>query len=263
MKCEDAQELITALVDHELTGPERASIEEHLSGCSSCQIIYSRELALKDAVHKAGVGLEAPAALRERMLHDPRVFRPKAAVFERLRTSRLYLRPALAVALLILLVLPALYIMRPAAKPLSLSALEVHEKIIGGELSFIRGGSPEEIKETLDRSVGGAFEPMTYDLAAMNLKAVGGTVREFDGRKVLVTIYQGDGLTVTCYTFLGTEADAPHAADRFYDAVKKTNFYSYSRGEMNAVLHRDGKIICILVSTLPMPELLSIAGSTA
>lgn len=263
MKCEEAQDLITALVDHELTGPERASIEEHLGGCSSCQIIYSLQLALKNVVHKAGAGLKAPAALRERILHDPRVFRPKPAVFEPLRTSRLYLRPALAVALLIVLVLPALYLMRPAAKPLFLGVLEVHEKIIGGELSFIRGGSAQEIKETLYRSVAGAFAPMTYDLTALKLKAVGGTVREFDGRKVLVTIYEGDGLTVTCYTFLGTETDAPPAAGRFYDAVKKINFYTYSRGGINAVLHREGNLICILVSPLPAPQLLSLARSNA
>jgi anti-sigma factor RsiW len=263
MKCEEAQELIIALVDHELTGPEQASIEEHLASCSGCQFIYSRQLALKNAVHNAGAGLKAPAALRERILHDPRVFRPKPAVFKLPRTSRLYLRPALAVVVLILLILPALYMMRPAAKPLSLSVLEVHEKIIGGELSFIRGGSPEEIKETLYRSVAGAFAPMTYDLTALKLKAVGGTVREIGGRKVLVTIYEGQGLTLTCYTFLGTETDRPPAADRFYDAVKKIDFYTYSRGGINAVLHREGNLICILVSPLPASQLLSLARSNA
>jgi anti-sigma factor RsiW len=263
MKCEEAQELIVALVDHELTGPERVSIEKHLGDCSSCHFIYSRQLALKNAVQKAGAGLKAPTALRERILHDPRVFRSKPAVFEPLRSFRLYFRPALAVALLIVLVLPLLYMMRPAAKPLSLSALEIHEKIIGGELSFIRGGNAQEIKETLYRSVAGAFAPMTYDLTALKLKAVGGTVQEFDGRKVLVTIYEGDGITVTCYTFLGTEADAPPAAERFYDAVKKINFYTYARGGINAVLHREGNLICILVSPLPAPQLLSLARSNA
>lgn len=263
MTCKEAQELITALADHELTGPERASIEEHLESCSSCQLIYGRQLALKDALHKAGAGLKAPAALREKILDDPRVFRTKPAVFEPLRPSRVYLWPALAVALLIALVLPVLYMMRPAAKPLSLSALEVHEKIIGGEMPFIRGGSPEEIKETLYRSVAGAFAPMTYDLTALKLKAVGGTVREFDGRKVLVTVYEGDGLTLTCYTFLGTETDAPSAADRLFDAVKKITFYTYARSGINAVMHREGNLICILVSTLPMPELLTLARSNA
>jgi anti-sigma factor RsiW len=263
MKCEEAQELIAALVDHEITGPERAATEQHLEGCSSCRFIYNNQLALKNAVHKAAVDLKAPAALRESILRDPRVFRVKPDVFETRRTSRFYLQPVLAVALLALLVLPVLYLMQPAAKPLSLEALEVHEKIVRGEMPFMRSGSAEEIKQTLYRSVAGAFAPMTYDWTALNLKAVGGAVWDFDGRKVLVTVYQGGGLTVTCYTFLGAEADAPPSAERLYDAVKKTNFYIYSRGGTHAVLHREGSLFCVLVSSLPAPQLLGLARSGA
>jgi anti-sigma factor RsiW len=263
LKCEEAQELIADLIDDELSPPERAAVEEHFEGCSGCRFVYHSQLALKSAVHETGAGIKAPAALRERILHDPRVFRPKPGAFESPRTSK-YLRPALAAGLLVLLTLPTLYLMRrPEAKPLSMRALEIHEKIIDGELSFVRGGSAEEIKETLSRSAAGAFAPMTYDLTALKLKAVGGAVRDFDGRKVLVTVYQGNGLTVTCYTFLGTESDAPSSAERVYDSVKKINFYIYSQGRIHAVLHREGKLICILASSLPAPGLLDIARSGA
>ncbi len=37
------------------------------------------------------------------------------------------------------------------------------------------------------------------------------------------------------------------------------NFYTFSRGRVNAVLHREGEIICILASELPMDELLALA----
>ncbi|MGH7766705.1 MAG: hypothetical protein ACREQP_04565, partial [Candidatus Binatia bacterium] len=90
-----------------------------------------------------------------------------------------------------------------------------------------------------------------------------GTVREVNGRKVLVTIYEGAGLTLTCYTFIGTEADAPPAADLVYDPEKKINFYAYSRDGVNALLHREGNLICILISTIPVPELLALARSGA
>ncbi len=262
MKCEEAQELIAALIDHEIGEPERAAIEAHFEGCSSCRAIYNYQLALKRAVHETGANLKAPVALRESILRDPRIFRPKPDV-ELRRTWRPYLRPALTTALLALLVLPALYLMRPAAKPLSLRALEVHEKIAGGEMSFIPGASAEEIKETLSRSAAGAFTPMAYDLTALKLKAVGGAVQNFDGRKVLVTVYQGNGLTVTCYTFLGAESDAPPSAERVYDEIKKINFYIYSRDGINAVLHREGNLVCILASSLPAPRLLGLARSGA
>jgi hypothetical protein len=41
------------------------------------------------------------------------------------------------------------------------------------------------------------------------------------------------------------------------------NFYAFSRGGVNAVLHREGEIICILASAMPMDELLALAKSKA
>jgi predicted anti-sigma-YlaC factor YlaD len=52
MDCAQAQELITALVDDELSGSERAAIEEHLKQCSSCRFARAQELALKTEVQR-------------------------------------------------------------------------------------------------------------------------------------------------------------------------------------------------------------------
>ena len=104
---------------------------------------------------------------------------------------------------------------------------------------------------------------MGYDLSMMNLEPVAGTVQTFAGRRVLVALYQGDGGFLTCYTFLGAENDAPREAQPFFDPDKKMTFYTYSLGGTNAVLHREGKLICILVSGMPMPDLLALARSKA
>jgi hypothetical protein len=202
--------------------------------------------------------------LREKILRDPRVFAPKPARrIHPVWNATLYPRPALVLALLVLLALPALYVMRTGDEPFSVSALKTHEKIVRRELPIAISGSPQEINAMLARAVAGTFAPMAFDLSTIALKTVGGLVEEFDGRKVLVTIYEGGGRTLTCYTLLGEEINEPPGADIVYDASKKMNFYTYSRGEFHAVLHREGKIICILVSTLPMAELLIIAGSPA
>jgi hypothetical protein len=50
---------------------------------------------------------------------------------------------------------------------------------------------------------------------------------------------------------------------RFFDADKKMNFYAFSQGGMNAVLHREGDVICILVSEMSMDDLLALARSKA
>ncbi len=60
MRCDEAQELITGLVDNELTDAERSSIESHLKDCSRCQVLYREEQALKRGICMAGAGVSAP-----------------------------------------------------------------------------------------------------------------------------------------------------------------------------------------------------------
>jgi hypothetical protein len=62
---------------------------------------------------------------------------------------------------------------------------------------------------------------------------------------------------------LGSDEDAPPNAARFYDAGKKMNFYAFSSGSVNAVFHREGDLICILASDMPMEKLLALAQSKA
>jgi hypothetical protein len=78
-----------------------------------------------------------------------------------------------------------------------------------------------------------------------------------------VTVYQGQGPTVTCFTFLGSESDAPPAAAVFFDAVKKINFYSYGEGDVQAVMHAEGGVICIMVSKMPASDLLAMMRDKA
>jgi hypothetical protein len=104
---------------------------------------------------------------------------------------------------------------------------------------------------------------MEYDFSLLGLQAVGGFVQEVRGRKVLVTVYEGKGRPVSCFTFLGTERDAPEGAAIFFDAGKERNFYTFSQGRINGVLQRVGEKICILVSEMPLEDLAALARSRA
>ena len=267
MTCAEAQELITALIDQELGQAERSSLEEHLSECSGCRLAFEEESALKNKIREAARGINAPGHLRSRILSDPRIFTEKSRPARRwqdyLRLMPPLLRPILAFALLLAIALPMFYFSKPASEPIALAALETYDRFLSGDLPVHRTENTDEIVRQLTRAVGGQFHPMGYDLTAMNLRPVAGLVREIDGRKVLVAIYQGQGGTLFCYTFLGSEQDAPTNAARFFEAAKKMNFYAFSHGRVNAVLHREGEIICILASAMPMEELLALAKSKA
>jgi anti-sigma factor RsiW len=265
MTCEEAQELITGLVDRELFDPERASLESHLQECPRCRFDLEREQLLKQTIRGSAERMSAPRALRDRILSDRRVFPVK-------RRSRWqdYIwpiphlaRPALAAGLLLAIALPAFFLLKPKSEPIAAAALETYDLFASGELPVLRAESPAELVEQLTRTVGGHFHPMGYDFTAMHLRPVAGLIREIQGRKILVVVYQGQGSTLFCYTFLGSEEDAPPNSAKFLDATKKINLYAFSRGGVNAVFHREGAVICILASKMPMEDLLALARSKA
>jgi anti-sigma factor (TIGR02949 family) len=267
MRCEEALGLITALVDEELVAQDRHSIESHLKDCPKCRFVYAEEQILKREVRLAAATVKAPADLRERVLSDRRIFPKRTDLLEGWKElfwpTKLLFRPAFVLALLLLLILPTLYFIGPGRESVSLATLQLHQGIVAGSVPFARAGSEEELKERLVRSVAGRFDPMGFDLSAMGLFPVGGLVEELGGKKVLVVVYQGNDLSLTCFTFLGTEKDAPSAAGIFFDPEKKMNFYSFSSGRINAIMHREGEVICILASEMPMQDLLALARSKA
>jgi hypothetical protein len=172
-------------------------------------------------------------------------------------------RPALGGALVIAVVFFAFYFFEYKREPIAISALEFYDRILKGELPVQIAANPDEIAGQLSEAVGGRFHPMGYDFTAMDLRPVAGLVRKIQGRKVLLAIYRGRGDAIFCYTFIGDEEDVPPTAARFFDPDKNINFYAFSSRRVNAVLHREGEVLCLLASEMPMDKLLALAKSKA
>ncbi len=267
MNCIEAEELITAMVDSELSDLERDATESHVKNCLRCQYIYKAEQELKRQVRLTGSRITAPSDLKEKILSDRRLF-PEMAESPRgwgryFQPARVVFRPAFALAFLMLLVLPTFYLMWPTAQPVSLAAVETHEQILAGDIPFIRSETQEEIKEQLYRSVEKSFAPMGYDLSPVGLKAVGGLVQEVASQRILVTVYEGRSPSLSCFTYLDTNGGAPPNAHLVFDPEKKMSFYTFSNGHTNGVMQRVAGRVCILVSKMPMQELLALARSIA
>jgi anti-sigma factor RsiW len=267
MTCEDAQELITALVDAELREPERSSLENHFKACTRCRFAFAQEQGLKRAIYGAGTDLRAPAELKEKLLSDPRIFGELPASEKSwrdyLKPARFVLRPALVAALLLIIALPFWFVTQRSTEPVALSAIGRYHKLLRGEVPLFKAGNTDELTRDLVRAVSGLFHPMGYDFSMMDMMPVGGAVQEIRGRKILAVIYQGPNQSILCYTFLGTETDAPPNAATFFDAEKRLHFYAFSLGSVNAVLHREHDVICILAAEMPMEDVLKMARSKA
>jgi anti-sigma factor RsiW len=267
MKCDEAQELITGLIDGELSSAERVAIQEHMRACPNCALTCRQEQDLKRTLRAAASYLAAPATLHEKIQRLARLA-PASGEARTLRhrfwsSARLFVQPAFVAAVLVLFIVPALYLARTTSPPISLVVVDTYVKIQRGEMQLVSSANPEKLKEQLVQSVDGAFAPMGYDFSPIGLKPTGALVREVSGRKMIAVVYQGKGPAVICYTFLGTEKDVPTSAGAFFDSAKNMQFFVFTAGTINAVLHREGNTICILASTMPEHELLALARAKA
>ena len=265
MKCEQAEELISALIDNELWGPERSSIEGHLKDCPKCQRTYDWGRVLNREIRTASASVVAPVDLRQRILSDQRTMTKEAqsSNWESKLIFRLQpiLRPASAAALIVILVISIFFLMQSPSQAISLAALQIRSKIDRGEVSLQEATDTDELHAWLRHAVDGKFGPMGYDFSPLGVKPIGGTVREVEGRPILVAVFRGSGLSITCFTFLGTEEDAPKNATVFFDPETRIRFYSFSRNGINAVLHRENNTICMLTSNMSPEELLAVVRS--
>jgi anti-sigma factor RsiW len=267
MKCEEAEELISALADNELSDRERSSIEGHLRDCPRCQRAYEWHQSLNSEIRTVSANVVAPIDLRQRIVSDQRTM-PKEAESSNGGSKLIlrlqpFLRPAFASALLVILLISIFFLMQRPSQPISLTALQIRAKIDEGEISLQEATNTDELHDWLRHAVDGKFGPLGYDFSPLGVKPIGGTVREVKGRQILVAVFKGNGLSITCFTFLGTEEDAPKNATVFFDPDKRMRFYSFSRDGVQAVLHREDNVICILVSNMPPEELLSLVKSSS
>jgi hypothetical protein len=161
-------------------------------------------------------------------------------------------------AAVLILTLAGLIYTRWPEENIGFAALESHASILSGKTLLAPAANPIVLREELARAVGERFRPVALDLSMMKLYPVSGFVQRIGDRDVLVTVYQGDGPAVTCFTFLGSAADAPNGSERFYDADMQVNFYSFSSAGVNGLMHQQGGVICVLVSKMPAADLLAL-----
>lgn len=265
MRCEEAQELITASIDGELNAREHRALENHLGECGPCKRQREREAALKQSLKQASAAIAMPPPLRQAISEKIGVFaldrpRPRRIGFAEGWTWP-SLRPVAAFALVVAVIAAVLFQVRWKSD-LTADALAVYREIAAGK-ALVRVDDPAKLKADLARAVENRFTPVSPDLSALRLFPVAGFVRKIGGRDALVTVYEGGGRRVLCFTFLGDDSDAPKDASALFDSERQVNFYSFSRGALSAVMHRVGEVNCLLVADMPAEALLAAARGKA
>jgi len=164
-------------------------------------------------------------------------------------------------ALLLLFLVPMAFLVIDSRQAIPITSLEIHRAVVSGEMDYVKSETPELVAQELSRAVGGRFVPPVYDLSEFGLHTAGGFRQKVRDREVLVTVYQGNAETLTCHTFLGDGTDIPEGAQLVYDPLNGRKYFTFSDGSINGVLQRYGDELCVLVSRLPMDELIRVARS--
>lgn len=260
MPCQETQELITGFVDDQISVRERAELEQHLETCAACRNAVALEQRTKSRIHEAGRRLEAPrelhAALERQYGAQP------GSLWSRVKTwSQWGLRPVPVMALVVVIAISLAFFMTNDRRAVPMETLAIHRAVISGNVDYAKAETPESVAQQLSRAVGERFAPPVYDLGQFGLHTAGGFRQELHDRDVLVTVYRGNTDTLTCHTFVGDERDIPEASQLVYDPLDGRKYFTFSDGDVNGVLQRYGDELCVLVSKLPMDELLQVARS--
>jgi anti-sigma factor RsiW len=141
--------LVTAYVDGELVGDDRAAFETHVASCADCRRLLEEDRAVAAKVRASLPLYEAPAGLRERVEGLVYAAPPRRRALSHTRAWALGLAAGLAVALLAAVLAVG---GRPAAPASEFASLAVDT-----HLRYARGQLPLEVASDRPEAVSGWF----------------------------------------------------------------------------------------------------------
>lgn len=180
MNCDEARELIGALLDGELEPARRAAVEAHLAACAGCADERRAQRSLSASVRAEAPYHRAPADLRGRVGRALR----GAPAFSSWRTR---VAPGLAGAVVGFAC--ALFAVRsaPVAPPLDEAVAAHIRAMLSDRLVAVESSDHHTVKPWFSRHVD--FSPPVPDLAAAGFPLKGGRVEPYGGRTAAVSVY--------------------------------------------------------------------------
>lgn len=253
-------EEIQDLLDGRLDAATRARMDAHLEACSQCQreleaLRSVKQAAGRIAVQKAPADL-ASAVSRALDLEDRR---GNAA---REPTRHVWLRPALALGLLVLIGVAVWLWPGRGATDLTASVAQDFSSFRTGRLVLgLRTTDTRKLEEFFAAN-GIAFETRVFDLGMMGYRATGGRVHGLNGRPSALFVYEGEGeRLLLCEMYEGRLSELPTpAAVREHNAIR---FHVHQKDGLTMVFWQEGEVVCVLVSQIPTEDVIQLAFAKA
>ena len=224
MTCDDKKPLVHALADGELDVVHAREIEAHIASCGSCAESFAEIVKLKQKLASAGLRMQAPAGLAERIMQAlPTRVADEAATISRatsvprapwrapgsawrLRAQGAFAGGAGAFALAACL---AFFVLRAD------TGNEIARSLVDGHLRSLAGQHLFDVQSTDQHTVKPWFAgkldvtPPVPDLALKGFTLVGGRVDYVEGRAAAVVVYRRRTHVINLFVWPGTDQAPP------------------------------------------------------
>jgi len=252
---EHPKDALQELLDGRLADEARARVEEHLASCAACRREMDSLRLTKLAARRAFAAEPAPRALRETFLQALDQADDRGPW---LRGSRRWGRLALGlgIAASVLAAAASYFLRKPPELPVSVA--RDYEAYRAGRISLeLRTRDPLALGRFFaERGV--TFRTRVLDLGMMGYRLVGGRAHELGGRISVFFVYEGPGGRIAvCQMFEGSISDLPPGA-----IVREQGgiaMRAYGIGGTSVAFWREGDVVCVLASDLPMEDLIRLA----
>lgn len=260
MKCEDARELITAVIDGEPVENKERLLSSHLEECENCRKRFEAEKELKMRLKRIFKSKKAKGEVETEIL---RMIEEKTTTLPALVVKRFPV-PLFAGVIAVVIVFALFYLYATFYSPqksFPRNLLKYSEKLIidmekGAQRIKMETSDPEELEQYFRKHEDVTFDVPVQDMSELGYTLIGGNVDEINSIPVAVTIYRNNGTYLLSIMCDGSGFEGEEFGEEYVDEKSGMEFYVKSRENLNSVAWWMGDEICIVVSTLPQGKLI-------
>jgi anti-sigma factor RsiW len=251
MTCDEARDMLLDAQRGRLPAEPRARLDAHLAGCPACAHEAAAEQLLTEALESRLPQHAAPIALKRRLAAEWPAPPPA-------RRARWWpaLAPALAVAVVLLTVIP-IYYQRAGERGAAMvtEAVNDHLRILSSQHPLdIESGGMHQVKPWFEGRLD--FAPVVRFLGDDEFPLRGGAVGYYLDRKAAVFVFHRRLHAVSLFVF---RADGLPWPTRGLERVGPVSARVTTSRGFNAIVWREGELGYALVSDVEMPDLVRLA----
>lgn len=260
MKCEEAKELLSAMVDGEVTKVEEEKVSMHLRECSVCRRRLQEERGLKQRISSIYSEKRIDEKVKEeifKMIDERTTTFP--AVLKRQFPIPLFAGLGLA---LVLIIFSYLYIGFPFGvkrfpeKLISYAGKMIERIQVENSAIQYLTSDPALLEEYFKKNVEINFEVPVPDMSGAGYELFGGSVEKLNSIPVAISVYKSEKTIVLNIMFEGEGFEGEEFGKEIVDEWSGLGFYISAKGNLNSVAWWMGDELCIVVSTLPHEKLI-------